>query len=134
MLDLQKPPLFDKGAPIEFRDVALAPSQSSKQLISNFISFAGRQYPLILFVGAIAIALGAAYIVASPLSYTANATMIIDSRRVPLFQQPALGDIAIDSATVDSQAEILKSENIALKVIKELRLNEDPEFIATDRS
>ena len=35
----------------------------------------------------------------------------------------------IDASTVESQVEILKSESIALAVIKKLRLTDDPEFI-----
>ena len=38
-------------------------------------------------------------------------------------------DLPIDTATVDSQVEIVKSENIALAVIKKLHLTDDPEFI-----
>ena len=34
------------------------------------------------------------------------------------------------TAAVDSQIEILKSENVALSVIKNLHLTQDPEFIA----
>src|SRR5262249_31060233 len=36
-----------------------------------------------------------------------------------------------ESATVESQIEILKSENIALSVIKDLHLIEDPEFVGS---
>ena len=130
MLDFDKSRLPDRRAPVEFRDVALTPNLSSKHLISDFISFVGRHYLIIVVAAAIAAMLGGVFIFASPVSYTANAKMIIDSRRIPLFQQSTLGDLTIDSATIDSQAEILKSENIALTVIKELRLNEDPEFTA----
>ncbi len=35
-----------------------------------------------------------------------------------------------NSATVDTQIEILKSENISTTVVKDLHLNEDPEFIS----
>jgi polysaccharide biosynthesis transport protein len=35
----------------------------------------------------------------------------------------------VDTAMVDSQVEILKSENIALSVIKDLHLIDDPEFV-----
>ena len=35
----------------------------------------------------------------------------------------------IDASSVESQVEILKSENIALAVIKRLHLTDDPEFV-----
>lgn len=130
MLDLDKSRFLDRGAPVEFRDVALTPNAPSKHLISNFISFVSRQYRLIILAATIAVMLGGVLIFVSPVSYTANAKMIIDSRRIPLFQQPTLGDLTFDSPTIDSQAEILKSENIALTVIKHLGLEEDPEFTA----
>jgi succinoglycan biosynthesis transport protein ExoP len=40
-----------------------------------------------------------------------------------------LGDIPIDSSSVDSQAEILRSDNVGLSVLKNLHLTEDPEFV-----
>ncbi|MGY2933662.1 succinoglycan biosynthesis transport protein ExoP [Bradyrhizobium sp. GM6.1] len=55
--------------------------------------------------------------------------MVIDTRKVQLFQQQSvLGDIAVDSATIETQVEILKSENISLAVIRDLHLIDDPEF------
>ena len=40
-----------------------------------------------------------------------------------------LSDLPIDQSTVESQVEILKSETIALAVIKKLHLADDPEFV-----
>ncbi len=58
--------------------------------------------------------------------------MLIDARKVQMFQQQSiLGDIPIDTAQVESQVEVLKSENIALAVIKNLHLTEDPEFVGS---
>ena len=60
--------------------------------------------------------------------------LLIDSRKIQLFQQQSiLGDIPIDTASVDSQVEVLKSENVALSVIKDLHLTQDPEFVAARR-
>ena len=57
---------------------------------------------------------------------------MIDTRKVQIFQQQSiLGDIPIDTAQVESQVEVLKSENIASAVIKNLHLTEDPEFIGS---
>ena len=69
------------------------------------------------------------YLVITPASYTAVTTLIIDTRKVQLFQQQSLfNDTPVDAGTVETQVEILKSENIALKVIKDLHLADDPEF------
>ncbi len=55
--------------------------------------------------------------------------LLIDSSKLRMLQQDApLGDIPIDTAQVETQVEILKSENIGLSVIKDLKLTDDPEF------
>ena len=57
---------------------------------------------------------------------------MIDAHKVQIFQQQSiLGDIPIDTAQVESQIEVLKSENIASAVIKNLHLTEDPEFVGS---
>ncbi len=101
-------------------------------LAETFHSFVGiirRRLPIFLVIVACSIVLGLLYLFTTPSSYTATSTMVIDTRKVQLFQQQSvLGDIAIDAGTVQTQVEILKSQNISLAVIKELHLAEDPEF------
>jgi succinoglycan biosynthesis transport protein ExoP len=104
---------------------------SADDLLRALFGFLRRQYPVILFVLVLVLGLGAVYLFTTPPSFTAQAMMIIDSRKVQLFQQQSvLGDIGVDSATVESQVEILKSDNIARSVIKELRLTQDPMFMS----
>jgi polysaccharide biosynthesis transport protein len=92
--------------------------------------FVRRQYPIIGFVLAIAIALGFVYVMTTPPSFTATTTMMIDAKRVQLFQQPSMiNDLPIDAATVESQIEVLKSETVAQAVIDKLHLVNDPEFV-----
>jgi succinoglycan biosynthesis transport protein ExoP len=89
-----------------------------------------RQLPVMLFVLVLALALGAIFYLTTPPRYTATGTLIIDSRKSQVLQQqsPVGLDLPVDSPTVDSQVEVLKSETIALAVIKELRLTDEPEF------
>ena len=124
MLQIEKaPPLSDRG-------VSEPPSQA--ELLSALVGFLRRQYPLILFVLAATVGLGAVYLFTTPPLYTGKASMIIDTRKVQVFQnQSVLGDIAVDAATVDSQVEIIKSESVALSVIKDLHLTDDPEFVGS---
>ena len=71
-----------------------------------------------------------AYVILTPSIYRAVATMVIDTRRVQQFQQQApSGEEAVDAATVQTQLEVLKSDNVAATVVKNLRLDQDPEFI-----
>ena len=102
-----------------------------EETLEHIVSFIRRQFRVIVFVTLLGIALGVVYLVTTPPSYTAQAMLMIDSRKVNLFQQQSvLGDIPIDTASVESQVEVLKSENVALSVIKDLHLTQDPEFIA----
>jgi succinoglycan biosynthesis transport protein ExoP len=121
---------IDKSPPVADRSAATPELASPTELYASLIALLRRQFPVIIFVLLITMALGAVYLFTTPPMFTGQAAMIIDTRKVQLFQQQSiLGDIGVDSATVESQVEILKSENIALSVIKDLRLAEDPEFI-----
>lgn len=130
MLHIDKTPVDNKSS-TEFRDDGSAEFTSPAESFSAAVAFVGRQYPIIVFVGAIVLVLGIAYIFSSPSYYTAQASLIIDTRKVQLFQQSVMGDPGIDAAAVESQVEILKSENIALAVIKNLHLTEDQEFVSS---
>ncbi len=60
---------------------------------------------------------------------------MIDTRKSQMFQtQMVASDTPMDSSAVDSQVEILKSESVALAVIRELKLLDDPEFNGGDGS
>ena len=62
--------------------------------------------------------------------YLATASMVIDTRHVQLFQQQSvMSDIVVDAGTVQTQIELLKSQNVSLAVIKDQRLTDDPEFV-----
>ena len=102
-----------------------------EETLAHLVSFIRRQLPVIVFVTLLGMALGVVYLVTTPPSYTAHAKLLVDSRKINLFQQQQsiLGDIPIDTASVESQVEILTSENVALSVIKDLHLAQDPEFI-----
>ena len=96
----------------------------------SVLDFIRRQYHVIAFVAAITIAMGFIYVLTTPPSYTATATMIIDTKKLQIFQQQSLfTDAPMDLGAIESQVEILKSERIALDVIKKLHLDEDPEFL-----
>jgi succinoglycan biosynthesis transport protein ExoP len=127
MLETSKPraipPLLDHGGPS-------AEFVSAAELYRAVIGFLRRQYPAVLFMALLTLALAIAYLVVTPPSFTAEAKLIIDPRKVQVFQQQSvIGDIVADSGTVDSQVELVTSDNVARLVIKELHLNEDPEFI-----
>ncbi len=105
---------------------------SPAEAVTTFVQLVYRQFPIILMVALLTTSLGVLYLLVTPPSYTANATIFVDTKRNPIFQQGVpVGDVATESAIVSSQVEILKSEKIALRVINGLQLTEDPEFIGS---
>src|SRR5262245_39722387 len=106
---------------------------SLEELFRIFTGFLHRQYPVIIAAFLLIMTLAAVYLFTTPPSFTAFAKLMIDSRKVQVFQQQSvLGDMPPDTWSVDSQVEVLLSENVALAVIKDLHLTEDPEFVAPD--
>src|SRR5271169_3811603 len=83
-------------------------------------------------IAAVTVALAYAF-TATPL-YTASAVLRLDSQRVQLVKnnEQVVGDHSIgDSPQADSEVEVLRSDNIALAVVKDLKLTDDPEFVDT---
>src|SRR3954454_12612039 len=115
------------------KNIELAAPQVEKRLpadvLQQAIKFVRRQYVVIAVALAITTMLGIVYLITTPPSFSAFAKMIIDTRKVQLFQQQIMGDIGVDTAAVESQIEILKSQNIAQNVVKENHLAENPDFL-----
>jgi succinoglycan biosynthesis transport protein ExoP len=92
--------------------------------------FLGRQWRLIALVTCLAVILGVAYLAITPSRYTAQADMIIDTKRVTWTQSElATENRNVEDASVESEIETTKSEKVILGVIRRLQLNEDPEFV-----
>jgi capsular exopolysaccharide synthesis family protein len=104
--------------------------ESLQFVYQTVLDFLHRQYPVIALATAIVIALGLIHLFTTPPTYTSTADLLIDTSPIRVFQQQSMFPQAqVDAGTVESQVEILKSDNIALAVIKKLNLAEDPEFI-----
>ncbi|MGV7217065.1 polysaccharide biosynthesis tyrosine autokinase [Bradyrhizobium sp. UFLA05-112] len=109
----------------DLADVDSSPSQT----LTSYVEIVRRQFPTMVAIVSACMILALLYLFTAAPQFTSTAQMVIDTRKVQLFQQQSvLGDIAVDSATVETQVEILKSENISLAVIRDLRLIDDPEF------
>ena len=91
--------------------------------------FLRRRYLIILICLLLSAPFAALYLWITPPGFTASATMMMDLRRGQRFQQSLLPDAPADSAWVDSQIAVLKSINVALNVVRQLRLADDVEFI-----
>ena len=109
----------------------LPPEQTSPaELLEHLLGIVRRQYLVMLFVGVLTTALGLIYVVTATPRFMAAATMFIDRGKVQPFaqQQQILIDNPMDSAAIEGQLQILKSDAIALSVINSLHLADDPEF------
>jgi len=92
--------------------------------------FIARQWRLIALITAFALVLGALYIAISPLKYSAQADLLIDTKKVTWTQtEMATDNRTVEDASVESEIETTKSEKVATMVIQRLRLTGDPEFI-----
>ncbi|MDF0578878.1 polysaccharide biosynthesis tyrosine autokinase [Bradyrhizobium yuanmingense] len=109
------------------RDLAEA---DASETLTSYFEIVRRQFPTMVAIVSACVILALLYLFTTAPMFTSTASMVIDTRKVQLFQQQSvLGDIAVDSPTVETQVEILKSENISLAVIRDLHLVNDPEFI-----
>src|ERR1700680_753006 len=113
--------------------IAQREAPSPAEAMTSIIQFVYRQLPVILLTTCLTAALGLLYLLITPPSYTALATMLIDSKRGQIFQQTPNGDLANEAAIVASQVEIFRSEKIALAVVNKLELWKDAEFIGPPR-
>ena len=65
---------------------------------------------------------------ATPL-YTASSSVMLDTRKQQVFDpQAVLSGLPADTATVDSEVEVLKSRHLSDRVATQLHLDRDPEF------
>ena len=104
---------------------------SAAEMFKSLLDFLRRQFPIVLFFVLIAIGLGMTYVLTTPPTFTAQTLMVIDTQKTQIFRRPeqSSGSNVIVSAMVDSEVEMLKSENVSLAVIKRFHLADDPEFI-----
>jgi succinoglycan biosynthesis transport protein ExoP len=101
------------------------------EILEQLTGFVRRQFPIFVFIVPCSLALGLVYLFTTPASFTSHAMLLIDSSKLRVLQQQQtpLGDVPIDTSYVETQVEILKSENIGMSVVKDLKLAEDPEFV-----
>src|SRR5712672_1732558 len=93
-------------------------------------AFLHRRYLGILICLLIALPVGAFYALTSPKTYTASATMMIETRKGPLESQTSAGPL--DAAWFETQLQNLRSLNVLSYIVKQLHLADDPEFLRAE--
>jgi succinoglycan biosynthesis transport protein ExoP len=90
-----------------------------------------RQILVVLVFAVLGTSIGVLFFLKTAETYTATVTLLIDTRKIDVLQQPTVSSempiVAIGA--IESQIELLKSDQVALAVIKKLKLWEDPQFI-----
>jgi succinoglycan biosynthesis transport protein ExoP len=115
----------------------LAPSAahepSAAETIARGLGIFRRQIWLVLVFALLGVALGGIYVLKDTPKYTATATLLVDTRKIDLVQQPTVSNEAsIQSfGGMETQVELLRSDEVALRVIKKLNLADDPRFIGS---
>ena len=127
---LQKSPLqLGDGGSTDYVPYSEQPSLTG--LFATVIGFIRRQFLVVLSVALLTIGLAGVYLFTTPPLYSAQAKLMIDPGRVQVVK-PIVGD-DLNLAMIDTQVQILKSENLALTIIKNLHLTRDPQFIGPPR-
>jgi succinoglycan biosynthesis transport protein ExoP len=97
--------------------------------------FVTRQWRLVALITALSIVAGMAHLALTPRKYTAQADMIIDTKRVSFSRSELETENRIvEDASVESEIETTKSEKVATVVAKRLKLVSDPEFVGSSES
>lgn len=103
---------------------------SAAEFYAEFIGFLHRRFGIIAFSLLASAVLGAAYLYAANPIYIGQALLIVDAPKMQVYQGQTAQDGPVSSATVDTQIQIIQSDDIALSVIKALKLDEDPAFLS----
>ncbi|MBV2149729.1 polysaccharide biosynthesis tyrosine autokinase [Sphingobium sp. AS12] len=87
-----------------------------------------RMTPLLIVTGAVFI-IGLAIILTLPDRYQSTANVLIDRRTTEVVDvSSVLSGLPADSASVDTEVQVLRSPTLIAQVVKELDLAKDPEF------
>jgi polysaccharide biosynthesis transport protein len=88
---------------------------------------AGRRQLWIILLGCcLGVACGAIYLMRTVPRYTATTVVVIDSAKDKSGLAATIADLTYDSGAIDSQLELLKSENVAHAVVTDLILDRQP--------
>lgn len=102
----------------------LRPSRWSIGDIANVLKYRHRII-IISVIGCLSAAL--LFLAVTPKKYVATAVLLTETRQAP-DDDAASSDAVVDSTVIESQMEAVRSGSLALRVIDELSLADDPEF------
>lgn len=112
--------------------------ESNREELVDFeklLAIVRRQWRIVAIAVFFAVIVGIAYVVTAVPLYTATASLLIDRGNNGLVNKLAMDDLATDDeASILSQVEVLKSDTIAIAVVDNLKLADNPLFMAQSTS
>jgi exopolysaccharide transport family protein len=89
-----------------------------------------RRFRLVTLPPVVLVGLALVYVVVVTTLYTATSTVLVDPRRANVVEtnQAVLSNFGTDDATIESQTLLIQSVAILDRVVRKLKLTEDPEF------
>jgi succinoglycan biosynthesis transport protein ExoP len=121
-------PQTEQLASIPLDGTELSASSTFGERIDFAKAFLRRRYLVILTCLLLSAPFAALYLISTPPTYTASATMLIESQSNLLARSLFGSDMRLDAAWMESQIGIIKSQLVAAYVVKQLRLADDPRF------
>jgi polysaccharide biosynthesis transport protein len=117
----------------ESNAAALSPLESGPR---NFYTRVIRhQLPIMIVFMALTMALAMLFLFTTVPTYVATASIVIDARKAQMLnpQFASRGEVNVDTSMVQTEIELLKSDNVSRAVINQLNLTQDPEFAGGPR-
>jgi len=97
--------------------------------IERLLGAVKRQYKVIVFACVVGVILGFVYILTAQPLYTASTQILIDDQNAKASDLETSLEVGFDTAKIDSQVVLLRSDRIALSVIEKLDLTNDVAFL-----
>ena len=101
--------------------------------VERALEIARRQWPLIVATVAGTLVLVIIYLLTATPMYTASARILMDTRQTQVLDKDSgVTNALIDPGFVDSQVEIISSDDLLLSIVRRMKLIEDPEYNGSD--
>src|SRR5436309_6981886 len=118
---------FEPGQPVTF------PFNTAVLTFERAVDIVRRQWPLIATVVGCFLALVLAYGLTATPYYTASVSILVDTRQAQILSKSTdANSTLIDPGFVESQVEILSSDDLIRSVVDSMNLTKDPEYVEGD--
>ncbi|MDB5578029.1 MAG: chain-length determining protein [Bradyrhizobium sp.] len=101
--------------------------------VERIVAILRRQWPLIASIAGGTLLLVLIYLVTATPMYTASSRILMDTRQTQVLDKDTgIPNTLIDPGFVDSQVEILTSDDLILSIVRNMKLAQDEEFIGSN--